>query len=271
MAIEVFEKFKSREGESGADPSSIRLYDVFGSDDDPSIRIALETASPSLIDVYGNGTQIIWRQNVSIRQVSNGHWEGSVTYGRTQPTNNNVYAFDTTGGTEHVTQSLQTMQQVVAPDLWSVAPDFKGAIGVTPDGVEGVDIVVPVFKFTRTHYLPASWVTAAYQNTIYKLTGAVNDKNYLGYKSGELRFDGATGSIRVGGDWEIQFKFAASPNKTDLTVGDITGINKEGWDKLWIRYVDQVDDTAKALVKRPAIAVVDRVYPRADFDDLGLE
>jgi len=36
------------------------------------------------------------------------------------------------------------------------APDFKGAIGVTHDNVEGVDIAVPVYSFSETHYLADS-------------------------------------------------------------------------------------------------------------------
>ena len=38
----------------------------------------------------------------------------------------------------------------------------------------------------------------------------------------------AAGTKRGSGDWEIAYRFAASPNVTGLTVGDITGINKKG-------------------------------------------
>jgi hypothetical protein len=45
------------------------------------------------------------------------------------------------GGTQHITQSLATIQKYAAA---GTAPDFGGAIGVTHDSVEGVDITVPM-------------------------------------------------------------------------------------------------------------------------------
>ncbi len=33
------------------------------------------------------------------------------------------------------------------------APNFGGAIGVTQDNVEGVDIYVPVYNFSETHHI----------------------------------------------------------------------------------------------------------------------
>jgi hypothetical protein len=64
-------------------------------------------------------------------------------------------------------------------------------------------------------------------------------------------FLGASGSQRGTEDWEITFSFAASPNATGLTVGDITGIEpKKGWEYLWVRYADAED--AETLVKQPA-------------------
>jgi len=43
------------------------------------------------------------------------------------------------GGTEHITHTLQTVGRY-PPGV----PNYHGAIGVTPDSVEGVDITVPV-------------------------------------------------------------------------------------------------------------------------------
>ncbi len=51
---------------------------------------------------------------------------------------------------------------------------------------------------------------------------------------------------------------------------EITGISKRGWDHLWVRYQDAEDSTAKALVKRPVAAYVERVYYDGDFSGLGI-
>jgi hypothetical protein len=150
------------------------------------------------------------------------------------------------------------------------APDCKGAIGVTPDGVEGVDITVPVYQFSETHYLPDSLVTPTYKATLFALTGRVNDGTFKGFAAGECLFLGATGSKRGSGDWEITYRFAASPNATNLTLGDIAGINKKGFEYLWVRYEDVEDTAAKALVKRPTAVYVEKVYLDGDLDLLGI-
>ena len=62
----------------------------------------------------------------------------------------------------------------------------------------------------------------------------------------------------------------ASPNRTGITVGDITGIAKKGWEYLWVRYEDAEDSTAKTLVKRPVAAYVEKVYESGDFAALGI-
>ena len=71
-------------------------------------------------------------------------------------------------------------------------------------------------------------------------------------------------------DWEITYRFAASPNKTGLTVGDIGGISKKGWEYMWVRYADDVDDTAMALIKKPVAVYIEKVYDDAAFSGLGI-
>ena len=85
-----------------------------------------------------------------------------------------------------------------------------------------------------------------------------------------MLFEGARGSRRGAGDWEISFNFAASPNVTGLTIGNITGINKKGWEYLWCRYADFEDAAAQMLVKRPVAVIVNRVYPSGNFSLLGI-
>ncbi|MBC7077795.1 MAG: hypothetical protein H5T92_05745 [Synergistales bacterium] len=85
-----------------------------------------------------------------------------------------------------------------------------------------------------------------------------------------MLFLGASGSKRGEEDWEITFRFAASPNATGLTVGEITGIAKKGWEYLWVRYADDVDDDAKVLVKRPIAVYVEQVYQYGDFSQLEI-
>ena len=83
-------------------------------------------------------------------------------------------------------------------------------------------------------------------------------------------FLGASGSKRGNGDWEITFNFAASPNQTNITVGDITVAQKLGWEYMWVRYADAEDTIAKAIVKKPIAVYIERVYELGDFSNLGI-
>ena len=105
---------------------------------------------------------------------------------------------------------------------------------------------------------------------LFQLTGRVNSAPYKGFQAGECLFLGASGSKRGEEDWEISFRFAASPNKTGLSVGDIGGIDKKGWEYLWVRYADAEDPAAKSIVKRPAAVYVEQVYEYGDFSGLGI-
>ncbi len=118
-----------------------------------------------------------------------------------------------------------------------VAPDFQGAIGVSADGVEGIDITVPVYHFAETHYKPDNQITGAYKGVLFNLTGKVNGDVFRGFAPGEVLFLGASGAKRGSGteaDWEITYRFAASPNASGLSIGPIGGITKQGWDYLWV-------------------------------------
>ncbi len=269
MPVTVEEKFESRLVTTGNSPSAELRYVIRGTNDDVEARSALAAAAPATFDVYGNGLTFIARDSISIEPVGDNLWDGVARYSNAAPqTNDSVFTFDTGGGTQHITQSLQTVGAYAPPG--QTPPNFKGAIGVTTDSVEGVDITVPVYQFSETHYIDDQLVTPAYKATLFALTGRVNVGPFKGFAQGECLFLGAAGSKRGSGDWEINFRFAASPNVSGLSVGDIVGISKKGWEYLWVRYADAEDAAAKALVKKPIAAYVEQVYPYGDLALLGI-
>ncbi|MFN8730574.1 MAG: hypothetical protein ACK5Z4_12025, partial [Planctomyces sp.] len=112
-----------------------------------------------------------------------------------------------------------------------------------------------------------------YKGAIFSCTGKTNAGSFRGFAAGEVLFLGATGSKRGDGpddNWEITFRFAASPNQTGLSVGSITGISKKGWEYLWVRYADAEDSGSGAIIKKPIAAYVERVYDQANFGALGI-
>ena len=266
MPVTIEEKFTSRSSTTGPNASIDLVYTARGSNDDLEVKTAIISTSPISYDGLP-------RQSVTIEPVGDLLWEGTARYSMSNnteppPTGGSTFSFDTGGGSRHITQSLTTVGGYAPPG--QIPPNFKGTIGATNDSVEGVDITVPVYNFTETHYLPDAQVTEQYKGVLFALTGKVNDGVFRGFAAGECLFLGASGSKRSDSDWEISFRFASSPNAANLTVGDITGIAKKGWEYLWVRYADAVDDTSKSLVKKPSAAYVEQVYGFGNFAALGI-
>jgi hypothetical protein len=271
MAIEVIEKIDSRESTTGKSATVDLTYIITGTSDDIAAKAALAATAPSYYDGLVRQSRHITPVGDPTETLT---WEGTARYApydNSPPdTGDSTFSFDTGGGTQHITQSLSTVNSYAAS---GTPPDFGGAVGVANDNVEGVDITVPVYNFSETHYLAPATVDGAYKATLFSLTGKVNSDAFRGFSPGEVLFLGAAGTRRGTGsddDWEIQYRFAASPNRTGLTVGAITGVEKKGWEYMWVRYADDVDDAAKALIKKPVAVYIEKVYDDAAFSGLGI-
>ncbi len=262
MPVVILEKYSSRQATVSAEsPSADLEFMVLGTEDELEVKVLVEATIPVL---YAG----LVFQSYHIEHQGGGVWEVSSRYGKKEPKEPGAssFSFDTGGGTQHVTQSKETVQRYGVSNL--TAPDFKGAIGVANDSVEGTDVTVPVYNFTETHYIPVALITQAYKKKLFELTGAVNDAPFKGFDAGEVLFMGASGSQRGRDDWEITYRFAVSPNAEDLVIGDIAGIEKRGWDYLWVRYADAEDENT--LVKQPVAVYVERVYEEGNFFLLGI-
>lgn len=260
----------SRKTTLGKNSSSERLYTVTGTTDEHEAIAAIQELAPVML---GTWTQrpFLWRDSITVQQDEGAidSWRGTVSYApREYETDENEesFQFDTSGGTQHITQSIAT---TAYPET---APDQGGAIGVTKDGVEGVDITVSAFKFSQTKYF--SNVSAAYMNTLRNLTGKTNNATFKGFAAGEVKFDGVTGGHRGNAanaeKWELTFNFEVQPSRFDFAVGTIEHINKVGWDYMDIRYEDVVDEAAQTLVKKPVAVYIHQVYERDNFANLGI-
>ena len=263
----LHELFAGRTETLGSKPKAEIAYVVLAAADETEVRAIAQAQIPAeylglpratiTLDERLNATT--WKVRATFEPVESGQSETP------QP----VFSFDTGGGTQHITQSLQTVG-LYGPQASTA---LGGAIGFDGQNVAGVDITVPVYQFSESHVFSPVFVTPAYPIALMGLTGAVNSGPFRGFAPGEVLFLGASGSRRGQGiddPWEITFKFAASPNRTGITVGTITGIQKRGWDYLWVQYGEDVDGTAKALIKRPIAVFVEQVYPFGNFAALGI-
>lgn len=259
----ILEKYDSGETTISADnPSRELLYVISGTTSEAIARALLESTIPIVV---GN----LFLQNYTYQHIGGGVWEASAQYGLLEPKQpgDSSYSFTTAGGSQHITQSKEPIS--IFFDIGNYTPaDFQGAIGVNGDSVEGTDITVPIFNFTETHQVPVALVIGAYKKKVFQLTGTVNDAPFKGFAKGEVLFLGASGSQRGAEAWEITYNFAASPNATGITMGDIEDIFKEGWHYLWVRYEDAEDEDK--LIRQPRAVYTERVYDYGDFSQLGI-
>ncbi len=276
MPVTCTENPDSRQYTDGE--SAELTYTIRGTADEGSSLAALKATAPTLFNALVRQPCAVEPIYIDTSNAGGCIWTGTARYApadaQEPETGDSTFSFDTGGGTQHITQSLSTPGSY-AP-AGSTPPNFRGAVGVTQDSVEGVDITVPIYNFSETHYLPAATVTNAYKGVLFNLTGKVNAGAFRGLAAGECLFLGASGSLRVpesdpsGGDWEITFKFAGSPNRTGITIGTIAGVSKKGWEYLWVRYADVEDGASNTLVKQPIAAYVEKVYDEASFAGLGI-
>ena len=160
----------------------------------------------------------------------------------------------------------------------ATAPDRKGAIAVNDGKAEGCDVNTPIYTFSETHIIDASLMTTAYKRALWQLANApVNLYAWREYDVGEGLFLGVQGTERhKGGDWELNFEFAASPNVTDLLAGlssnpFATAIAKGGWQFADFEFSPPDPSTsANTFVIRPRWCYIHRVYDSSDFAVMGI-
>jgi len=258
------------------DQSAEQQYVIRGTADYDEALAILDATAPMFV-----GTMV--RQSIDADEdhVDEIHpdtciWVGTARYGNPSAsssgsppaTGDSFFSFDTSGGTQHITVSRQT---VGAFGTGANVNDYGKAVGWENDSIQGTDITVPVYTWAETHYLPDSIVTLGYRGSLFALTGRTNNASFKGMAAGECLFLGAAGSQRGSGeDWEINFRFAGSPNATGLSIGSITGIAKKGWEYLWVAYDKQENGTLKKIVPVPKQVYVERVYEEGDFSILEI-
>ena len=242
------------------------------------------------------------RSRLDVRSLGNKWYELSADYGTLiiegdgndnngdngdDPTANTI-SFDTTGGSEHITQSFQTNndnwgEQVAGsttgikgqighgrPGEGALVPDLEGAINVEGDQVKGTDKVVPVFNFSETWVFPASMLVTEYIATLYDLTGTVNKSDWRVFSAGEVLFMGARGEItRNAPAASITFSFCARPNRSTFKVGEIeVQSGKLGWEQMSVMY--ETSAGPATIIRRPKFVFINTVYGGKDFARLAI-
>lgn len=279
MAVERVYEAGSLNSESKLNNITSERFTRFTSAEIEYIVTEVETEEEAIDEVREQAPEVY--QNMTIQGYSVSErcganaWRVSANYAYVQGENTDdaeveqesSFQFDTSGGTKHLTHSLATVSKA------SGSPDYKQAINYDGNSVQGVDVTMPVFNFSETHYFKPSKVSTSFKKKIAEMTGKVNSSSFKWYDKGEVLFLGASGS-RTGTSrkdlWAITFKFAVSPNQSNLKVGDLNIGKKEGWQYLWVRFANDVDSSKENLVSKPIGAYVEQVYEYANLRGLGI-
>lgn len=267
--IQIYEGDPSRESVYGDNGSVVLNWVVLGTRDDLAVKRLVKATTAPLYD----GLHL---QNITAKENAPEAWECQARYGVVKPVEANTYkfTFDTTGGTQRITQSLETVTRYSKG--WSTGKplpaDHKGAIGVTDHGVDGCNIVVPKFAWTEIWQLPVDVYDWSYAQKLKAITGRVNATDFRGFPAGQVLFHGGrgSGSSKDPTLIEISYSFEQSDDVGPITIGDIEQVIKLGWQYLWVHYVETHDATANAIARRPDGVYVERVYDTAPFGLLGI-
>jgi hypothetical protein len=266
--IAIIPLLKGFQRASGNQTSQTAKFLVMGISDELQADQAMIAYLDEFVQM-ANG-QLLPLNQVNGEQIGYELYDYTATWG-TDPDKNKhdpVMTFDTGGGTQKITQSIQTRGMYAPED--ETPTDHKGAIGATKDNVEGVDISVPVHNWSEKHYLSATIVTPGFRKNLSLQTSRTNGGAFRGFDVDQVQFQGATGSKTGQELWEVTFKFAAGPHLQDITIGDISGITKRAWDYLWVSYEDIHDAGSNAVAKNPKEVYVEQVYFQGDFSTLGI-
>jgi len=284
MAVTIKERARSRELTDGK--AHERTYIIRGTDDEATALSTLKAEAPTTSNSLTRGDCSV--EPIGIASdgaggfLNPGAWLGTAPYAPSSDSdasdlalNDIIVTYNTGGGSQHVTQSLGTSD---SDAVVGTATDHKEAIGVTDDGVEGVDIGVRQMDLVITKCFAVGSLPDP--GDVHALTWTVNDDTFsvtdsrttqtFSFSAGEVVLKGVSGPrMRSDGLAELTMRMGAAPNVTGFAIGDMS-VDKDGWEYAWARYEKTKDAVSKRMASRPFECYVEQVYDLGDFTDLGL-
>lgn len=247
-------------------------YDVLGATDLEDCIEALQDGVPvTMGDMRLRGFSLSERVASDLWQfTANYSYKASSMHGGSSLPDERVN-YDSASVPVHVTHSRATVHR------YGDAPDMGGAINVDKDGnIEGCDANIGVATMNITHYYSRTQFTDTLRDKILFHAYMVNNAAFRGFAEGSVLYTGA--SINPSGEgrsliWETTYHYMISPNTTALEIeGFTTNVEKKGWEFAWVRYGrSKKTSTTAALCYKPIGVYVERIYPRTDLGDMGID
>lgn len=253
------------EAGQGNDQAVLRYW-LIGDTDETAIKAHIDANVPATY----NG---LTKKSVSIKDDGKPDaWRADVKYGSISPDSEGGGGAGS--GTNPFERSLQISggnttilaKFALEEDVFPIAADKVGkAINLDANGViQGVDIISPTVTFTERHTWPTATINDAYVAALMENTTKVNDAAWRGLPAGCVMFQTFNLDWTVGnGKVDIVYNFAYEPPIVNEDIAGIAGVNKDGWDVLWVRTVEQ--KVAGVIQPKTLSVHVNQVYPRINF------
>ncbi len=261
MPITVEERFQSRRGGTSDFAYEERDFTVRGSDVPVDIDAAVLAHVDAPATIVGtDGT--LYRVGIRNRdQHGKELWVATVSYESSEfelAVGQKRHRWTTTGGTHHILHARSHVTTYNGSGTVAADANHDGQLGWDGRAINGADVVTPVFSFDVDIALSSITGVAA---TVLSLTGKLNNATFYGFAAGEVLYLGATRSDRGNGIKDVTHSFAASPNRTSVSVGSITVSTVGGWD------VVSIASTEAGVIEH---VYIDKVYDLGNFSSLGI-
>ena len=262
----VSEKHSARSVTVSENPSARTIWRVWDVADESAASSLLIPQLPA--NYLFPNDKVGYLTSMEMREVFEGQeYEATVTYNTSEPKQQNSFDYEFEIGSQSVTVTT-SLGTTAYTGGGRTAPNFNGGININADGeVQGLSIDVPTFSFSVTGYWPKDVIDRSYQLLMADLSSSVNDRPFFGLPTGSVKFLGGRGNVNKD-KFNITYRFEHVYNEAGLTVGDITGINKEGFQYLDV-YRRKIESNGK-VAEVPHSVYIHDIYPKKNFDLLKI-
>lgn len=183
------------------------------------------------------------------------------------------FGFTVGGQTTHMTEGLTDAIQASIPGGIPLGEDEVRAIGMTKDGIAGIDVPSGGLGIQLTGFFYPESITIEYLKDLAFLTSPwcrVNHEPFLTFEEGEVLILGASGGGTLFDIVPITFDFNIKLNQNNTPDPPFPNITMEGHQIIDYRYIESIDDTAQLQYMKPVHRYIHTIHPKGDFSKLKL-
>lgn len=226
------------------------------------------------------GVSYAWpRRAFELKEAGWGVWKATVQWAALSV----QYALKIGGSQQQIRADKSVVHayagSIAVPDALTAGTN-GAAVGFDGRTIHGASIYVPTRSWTESVEIPISDYTFDYEDQVGFISQSpVNEAEFRGWHAGDVIFHGMQSQLSTQNPDFVTavFEFEMSPGNRSgtgqlplLSVGGITGIEKDGWDYLDVKWNPALDSTSPTTIMKAEYALVHRLLDRSDFTPLNI-